>query len=189
MAKQFQEVKKELEQELTDIFNRPDNKRKHEKIEELENVCKEIKDQEALYAATASKEDYDSIFQIKEEIDRLNIKKEILSEIVERLRENIPDYTHDEILALCQKEQKYFRADIEEKLEEYLVLLTELQKKYDKITDTENEYIRFQKYISGKSPACPGYDHMYSYITHFATNQIEDNSETIRELNSVLKKN
>lgn len=171
MAKQFEDVKKELDQELAAIYNREENARKHERMAELTKLNEEIDQQKSLYDSAVENEDYDTAAKIKENIRTSTDKKNILQEIVNNLSGSVPDYTHDEIVGICRKESEYFKQYAIEKLKDYLSVLEKAQKLYEEILEAEFKYTDYQTKVSHKSPLCPEWPlHMFFHIPDYSSN-------------------
>ena len=97
MAKNFKEVKKELDTELEAIYNRDENNKKREKINHLATVRDEIAGKEKEYADAVKNEDFDTAIDIQTEIERLRKKEKIINKLVNELISKIPDYPYENI--------------------------------------------------------------------------------------------
>lgn len=151
MAKNFENIKKELDAELEAIYNRDENKRKYEKINDLAAVRNEIAGKEKEYDNAVKNEDFDTAVDIQTVIEHLKKKETIISKLVNDLKSNIPDYPHDDIIAIAGKMVSYANERNQELLSLYHQKLLEVEKVYDEFSKEISGFYFYLQDLKGKS--------------------------------------
>lgn len=165
MAKNFKEVKKELDTELEAIYNRDENNKKREKINHLATVRDEIAGKEKEYADAVKNEDFDTAIDIQTEIERLRKKEKIINKLVNELISKIPDYPYENILGIAEKMISYAKERDKELLNAYHQKLLDVEEAYNEYA---NEISDFHWYLQGLKEKTSGnipYAVMKSIIT------------------------
>ncbi len=151
MAKKFEEVKKELDAELETIYNRDENKKKWEKIDNLEAVRNEITVKEKAYDKAVRDEDFDTAVDIQTEIEHLKKKEKIMNKLVGELINDIPDYPHEDIVRIAQKIVSFSNDSRLELLKLYHQKLSEVEKVYGNIERDTIDFYNYLERIKNKS--------------------------------------
>lgn len=152
MAKKFDEVKKELDAELETVFNRDENKKKQEKIDQLATVRNEIAGKEKEYADALKNEDFDTAVDIQTEIEQLKKKEKIINKLLDELVSKIPDYPYESISGIAEKMITYAKDRDQELLKAYHQKLLDVEKAYNEYADEISSFHFYLQNLNEKSP-------------------------------------
>ncbi len=181
MAKNFKEVKKELDTELEAIYNRDENNKKREKINHLATVRDEIAGKEKEYADAVKNEDFDTAIDIQTEIERLRKKEKIINKLVNELISKIPDYPYENILGIAEKMISYAKERDKELLNAYHQKLLDVEEAYNEYA---NEISDFHWYLQGLKEKTSG---NIPYYFQSSPNGASSVSDYIRDAELMIK--
>ena len=152
MAKKFEEVKKELDAELEAVYNRDENKKKREKINDLAAVRDEIAEKEKEYTNAVRNEEFDTAVDIQTAIEHLKKKETIINKLVDELASNIPDYPFESISEIAEKMISYAKERDKELLMAYHQKLLEVEKVYNEYVKEISDFYWYLEELKEKSP-------------------------------------
>lgn len=175
MTKQFEEAKEKLDAELQAVYNRSENIRKREKIHDLELLRQEILKKEKAYDDAVKDEDFDAAANIQIELENMRKKEDIMSNLIQKMKTDVPDYPYENIVDIIRKASVYSDKATLELLKKYRQHLIEAEKAYDEYDEVRSDFSCYEsdlRRLTSKSinisrmiyPDTPGASSLSDYI-------------------------
>jgi len=135
-----QEFEAYIKERLDELAGTEKNRKKYQKIRELDDLKREISMQEQAVQGAIESEDYDRAVELKAELEKMQSKKEILSEVVEEVMKQ-PDYSTEDLDALRTETQNAYGNYLLSLYKERLPLLKQLHQNYEKMAEAYSRFL------------------------------------------------
>lgn len=114
-----------VQQKLKELADTEKNRKKYQKIKELDALRESINSKEQEIKESIEKEDYDLAVTLKTELAQMETKEVMMAEVVSEIR-NDPDYDLEDLKKMCMDTMQFYEAYRIELLRQRLSIVKEL---------------------------------------------------------------
>lgn len=144
-----------VQRKLEELADTEKNRKKYQKMEELDTLRNSINAKEQEIKEAMGKEDYDLAVTLKTELARMETKEVLMAEVVNEIR-NEPDYDLEDLKRMCMDTQQFYREYEMELLKQRLAVIKELENNMELLKEAERQFDttvrRIEKNMPGYGP-------------------------------------
>lgn len=166
-----------VQQKLKELADTEKNRKKYQKIKELDALRKSINAKEQEIKEAIEKEEYDLAVTLKTELAQMETKEIMMAEVVNEIRKD-SDYDLEDLKKMCRDTMQFYEAYRMELLKQRLPILKELENNMELLKEAERQFDRTVEKIEKNMP---GYGPFKIHGRCVSFSVMSEESETINK--------
>lgn len=140
-----------VQRKLEELADTEKNRKKYQKMEELDTLRNSINAKEQEIKEAIEKEEYDLAVTLKTELAQMETKEIMMAEVVNEIR-NDPDYDLEDLKKMCRDTKQFYETYRMELLKQRLSIVKELENNMGLLKEAERQFCRTVEKIEKNMP-------------------------------------